>query len=348
MPAPLAPSHTPALRLSPSARARTVRRAIVAAALCASATPTWAAAQGLQYTQRSKTEMGGPMAAMMSAGGQRTESESRSYVLGSRVRTDNDDQSTIVDMEAGTLVMLHHGERTFVQTTFDELAAEMARVRAQAQEQMGDDADPEAMTLPVPEITRTDERETILGYEARRTIVSVETPMMMRLRAQGMPGMQGGGQGSGMHIVMVNDMWLASDVPGIEMSRETAQQWAEKMSSLLPGGGTMAGVAADGDVGGIPLRSVATMVMVPEGAELDMQAVLEGADEPLGGEGGGLGAMARMMGDGGSGGQMVFSRTVTEVTEIQQGGVEPSIFEVPAGYRETTLAEMMQMMPRSR
>lgn len=327
---------------------RTVRRAVLAGALGALAVPTWAAAQGVQYTQRSRTEMGGPMGAMMSAMGQGGDSDSHITILGARMRTDSDDQSTIVDMDAGTLVMLNHDDRTFVRTTFEELAAEAARMRAQMEEQMGREIDAGSATPPEVEIIPMDDRETIEGYETRRTVMTVRMSTVLPFNMQGMEGM-GGGDGSEMTGVMVNDLWLASDVPGMEMTAEMAREWAEKvsgaLSGMLPGGGgAMAGVAADGQMAGIPMRATSSTVMVPEGTEFDLQAVLDGADEPLGGGGGGLGAMARAMmggrgGGGDAGGQMVFMRVVTEVTDLQEGGIDASVFEVPGDYRETTLAE---------
>jgi len=298
------------------------------------ALPQVGEAQGVQYTTRITTESGGPMASMMGSSGDAGASESQTYILGSRMRTDHQGQSTLVDLESGLMIMLDHDEGTVMRATPEEMAEEMARLR----EEMGQSDDVE-MSFPAPEVHELDDRRTIQGHEARRVAVTSEATLGLGESMQGMPG-----GSSEMKMMTVHDMWIAPDIPGMEMSTDQAREWADRMAEAmegLPGGASaFTAMATDPDFAGIPLRSVTSMVMIMGEGDLELDPILDGADEPLD-SGGGMGALARAMMGGGGGAQMVFMRTVSEVTAIEEGGVDPSVFDVPADYRETTFAEMM-------
>ena len=327
----------------PAALAPRTRRwyhpvAFLAALAAMVALPHTAEAQGVQYTTRITTESGGPMAGMMGNAGGNEASESRTYILGPRMRTDHQNQSTLVDLESGLLIMLDHDEGTVMRTTPEEMAEEMARLRSEMQEEMGSGNDVE-MSFPAPEVHELDDTRTIQGHEARRVAVTSEATLGLGESMQGMPG-----GGSEMKMMTVHDMWMAPDIPGMEFSSDQAREWADRMAEAmegLPGAASgFTAMATDPDFAGIPLRSVTSMVMILGDGELELDPILDGADEPLD-SGGGMGALARAMMGGGGGAQMVFMRTVSEVTALEEGGVDPSVFEVPADYRETTFAEMM-------
>ena len=255
------------------------------------------------------------------------------------MRTDHQGQSTLVDLESGLMIMLDHDERTVMRSSPEEMAQEVVRMQAEMQAEMGQSGSDADVSFLPPEVHELDDTRTIQGHEARRVAVTSEATLGLGESMQGMPG-----AASQMKTMTVHDMWIAADIPGMEISSDQAREWADRMAEAmegLPGAASgFTAMATDPDFAGIPLRSVTSMVMIMGDGDLELDPILDGADEPLD-SGGGMGALAQAMMGGGSGAQMVFMRTVSEVTDLEEGGVDPSVFSVPADYREITFAEMM-------
>ncbi len=327
-------------------RVRNRDRGLALVALCVAAAPV--AAQGVTYTTVSKPEMGGAMGMMARfAPGATAETRATTYVQGSLVRSDEgEERSTIADMAEGRYTFLDHTEKTFYTVTFEEMAA-------QAQAVMGGAGLESPTEAPADfQVERTGKTRDFDGYTAEQVLM-IMTPTAASQEAAESP------MGA---MTIVSEIWFSRDFPGHE-----AYEKAQEAMAAGTGGGMAA--AFQGDPGmtegtrriteemkgldGVPVRTVTSMVMVPPGSELDLEAVLAASDKPLGSEGGGAAAAAAGAARQALGGllgrrrqqeqpapdeapaQNVFMRVTQTVQDVRVGDIPAETFEVPAGYRES-------------
>jgi hypothetical protein len=168
-------------------------------------------------------------------------------------------------------------------------------------------------------------------------------------------------------MAVVTELWLSTDFPEWEMMKERGRQMAERMQ-----GGPMAGLGGafggmDGrittameenaealaELEGHTMRTVTHFVTVPGDLELDRDAVLASADQPLGEGMGSVADAARQALGGRLGGllgrgrrsepeepelkQSVFMRMTVELIEAHEGPIDDAVFEVPEDYTEREL-----------
>lgn len=342
---------------------------VVLAALVVSAPP--ALAQELRFVQTTHTEMAGMMGRMMAMmGGMGEPRVERTYVLGSRVLNQSEERSSIVDLASGDMVMLDHEARTFTRMNFGDM---MARMRADAGG-MAAEMEREAGDRPTADLNgritmdRTGRTETIAGYEAEQVIMTLQfEPVEGEAADDAPPTVQN-------LMAVVTEMWMSSEVPGAEAMKEWGRSMMGNMGGIMPDMGAMGAMPGVdprmseamqrnaqelAEMDGMAIRTTVHMVMVPPDQELDLEAVLAGSDQPLS-EGGdapasaadaarqALGGLSGLLGGRGRAPapdqageapmtQSVIMRTRTEISDVQAGGVDPALFEIPEGYTERAM-----------
>lgn len=307
----------------------------VVAALAAIATvapPTAVEAQQLRYTTVNELELGGQLGKVMSMlPGMGDPTRETVWISGSRMRTDVDNSSTIVDLEEGRFINIDHGSRSYFTmdlATFGERMAEvqrrmkanmgeaeqaMAEARAEMEAareeraEMGhDDAE---MSLDVQISTeRTGRTRDLAGLEAEQVF------MILEMRAENAaeaadPEMEELKEGK---MVLLTELWL-TDEPLQKLPEDFDVEQFEEMTA-----GSLAGleqifmsqpdlkVALDRsraeleDLQGHALESSMSWVIVPPGEEFDREKAMawepEGVDVKGGAADAAKGAMRRSLG----------------------------------------------------
>jgi hypothetical protein len=352
----------------------------VAAAILLTGLPATASAQSLKYTSVNEIELGGALGAMMRMmPGVSGKSESTTYIQGSRIRTDTDKSSTIVDWSTGKMIFLDHDAHTYSQidmaTMAQQMGAAMGQARASAEAKEGKAEEAKAAQPQIEwevhfNADPTGQHEKIDGYDAVRTILTTE------VIAKGVPEGSTVEESAGMAIV--SELWLSKDFPEYEMMRKMQGEAADRMreegqgmaASMQALSGTQPGLADAwkknaeelSKLEGYPVRSTMLFVTLPPDVALDRDAALAAKDESLGSGAGAavghaaaesaadaakraLGGLAGRLGRGKKEEpkaeeaaavpqQIVFMRTKSEVQDVSTGAIDPSLFEIPAGYTE--------------
>ena len=206
-------------------------------------------AQDLQYRVRTTT-----------SAPQQTEKlpafESAMYIKGTSIRADNRatgfSNSVIVDAAGGKLYVVNHADSAYQEIPTD-FAADSALLR-------GDTARLRALGA-IPEVTRTGEKRTILGYEAMR-IVSVSK--------QPIPG------DTAARAVVIADSWISQD-PGHMKAFSASMTAAQK---LMGGSAQSVMALVTQEAKGLPLAT--TTLIVKRGAheKIDPLALLAQGTPP--------------------------------------------------------------------
>jgi hypothetical protein len=298
-------------------------------------------------------------------GGMGDEQTETVYLEGTRMRRDSEDTSTIMDLSTGEVVMLNHGDRTFVRMNVREMMEGMVdrseEARARADSAMAA-AEARGEEMPEYEVSfstdRTGETGTINGYDAEQVLMVVEFEGRVdeEEAAQENPF-------AGMRMALVTELWLSTDFPEWSMMQELRDEMQEAWGDSGPFGGpdgsTMAPIPGMGErfrvameeqqealqeLEGTPVRTVMSWVSMAPDADLDARAVVE---QEVGGGGGGGGAAdaarSALRGLFGGGDEEeeeeepaapVVMRMITEVQDVESGPLDPALFEVPEGYTE--------------
>ena len=324
-------------------------------------------AQTVRYTTETKMKMHslGAFAGIM--GGNKVQ-ESTHYITPEAMRADEGkDESSIVSLADEKMLMLNHKKKNYVEMTFEQMKAYMENARADLEEQMGEarengleDAEV-SFDMSVEDLGET---RDIAGYRAERKLMRMEFTYAGQLSDD-----QGNSQAFEGNMYTLSDMWVAQGVEGEQVMKQFAENYSQTLGTELMGpNGAMTNMMAalqQGQMGeamqkmqeeakkmqGLPLRTNTYVVIVPEGMELDVDAVLNGrAGEDKGKRRrGGLGALARgaLKGRGinvGGGGQdaepemkeqRVMMETETIYTSIEMVPDDASLFTAPANYKQT-------------
>lgn len=189
-------------------------------------------------------------AASTQPGAQPQAVESAMYIKGSRIRADShasgSSNSIIVDAAQGKLYPIDHAAHTYQEIPTDFAADTMLM--------KGDTARLRALGL-IPQVTRTGETRTMLGFPAVR-IVSVQKQPF-----PGEPDAQ---------LVMISDSWVSQDPQlmrafnaSMEAARKLMGGAAQSVMSLLPA-----------EANGLPLATTTLMLKATGNASVDAMAVL--------------------------------------------------------------------------
>jgi hypothetical protein len=358
-------------------RMPTLAAAALAALLVA---PPSAQAQDVTYTTVTEVEMGGPMGAMASMFGGDMGSQETTYLSGTAMRTDSDGSSTIVDVSDGRIFLLDHDSEEYSVMTLASMQAMADSMAGEAGRAMGGEDAPETEIDVSIDMEEAGETRMIDGMEARRVFMTMDVEGEMEPMGTGEDA--AAMEEQSFRMVYFMDMWLTDDLPrpeGMdEAMREMAGEWQDQ------GGGMAAAFASNPNVqvamerseeelaemAGTALESITYMVMLPQDADFDREAVLARADQPLS-EGLDLGgAMAGAAGEaarnalGGLGGlfgggdeeeeeepeeegmappengQVIFMRMTTRLTDFEESDLPDTLFQVPEGYTEVSMPGM--------
>ena len=338
-------------------------------------------AQDVAWTEWSKVEFTGGMGTVMRILAGNGESVAKNYIKGVQSRSDDEDKkSEIVDLANPRFISIDHKAKTFTIMTFAQMEeymramsrradSAMAQARGQSAPATPPASEPQAqMDVRVDlKVEKTGEKQRILGYDAERQLVIVETEAMVT------PEGGGEAQAAG-RLVLLYDIWSAPGVP-IEQAQmrmvQNATNLPQVQNHARSGEGLAAAFTADPKVRaamekatkelekleGYELKSTMHVVIVPPGLTFDREKAL--ADESGGGGGAGpavrrgLGGMVRgALGNRGqqpppqpeptsAPTQATMVRVRSEVRELKTSALAASLFEPPAGYKEIPWA-----MPR--
>lgn len=283
-----------------------VTRRYLAAGVLALALPTAVAAQDIKYTETSKIE------AFMSLPGMGDPIHSTTYVAGGRVRTDTDDQSTIMDYVDGSMTEMDHKAKTYFTLSFADMMAnaqammanaktEMANAQKEAQaerQKAGADQQPEVKLDFDLKVDKLGNGGMVSGYPTQHVL------LVLKAKAtSATPDPETGEEVSGT-MVFATDMWVSKEFPGYkalqeaqlkaakDLSPEMRKQMEEMAKSSRDMIATMPGIQGGGNgmqkmaeemqkIDGTPLRSLTYQIMLPADVDFDKEAVLAMADKPI-------------------------------------------------------------------
>lgn len=221
------------------------------------------------------------------------------YMKGTKMRTDTQvpmgnpdppalpeymNMSVIVDQAAGRMFMLDHREKAYEEQPFKLPGGELDSVQQRALAQMKHT------------MTETKDTQTINGYAVKRSLMTMEMPVMP------IPGAQPGGKG-----LMIIENWSATE-SALVKAYESFRSLVAAVQSPGPASAMLDQIADTG----FPLRMTMTMLSIPDSGTYDVEKILKagGAAEGL---------------------QM---RMVTEIKDIKIAQLDNSLFEVPKDYRK--------------
>jgi hypothetical protein len=320
--------------------------------------PTPAATQDVQYETVTKLELPGALGTMMRAaarlGGGSTESVETTYIKGTRMRTDSDESSVIVDLDDGRVIFLDHAARTY---QVMDLNAAVARAEQAASEARDGQAanDQEDATGRISfrfAVDRPNERQQVAGYAAERFFITMEA------EGEFVPE-DGEEMEEAGTLVVLTDLWASSDVPVAgalgEFEDVSARQFAEAGSSLAE---TFAAAFAEdpalrtafeqsaaeaSKIEGMAVRTVTTFVGVAPGHRFDRSLITEPRQES--GARRGLGRLAARAAAAAVGQaaptaeaaeptQSVLMTVTSEVRNISTASLDAGLFQIPDGYTQ--------------
>jgi hypothetical protein len=292
--------------------------------------------------------------------------------MGTRLRTDDNDSSSIVDMAEGRYTMVNHEDKSYYTITMAQMQSQME----QAQEQMAEQ-NPMAQQGPPPNASfevkmstdRTGRTRDFGGYSAEQVLITMEM-VPTSPEAEQSAAMMG-------NMVLFTEIWMSTDFPGADEYRAAQERMGE---AFMEGGGAdMAGGMAGAmmgnpgmrealeknaevmkDLEGVPVRTVTHMVTVPAGMEFDPDAVLAAEDQPLESgdmpsaedmaRGAARGAMSRRLGGllgrrnqepqeepdapAGPAAQTITMRSSSTIQEIKTTSLSEDLFQPPPDYTE--------------
>ncbi len=323
------------------------------------------AAQDLKYTTTTTMELGGAMgtiASMMPELGEPV--LETTYIRGTRIRTDVDERSSVMDWSTGDMLEIDHVAREYVRFNVFEMAEAMAGVleegvtveAAPAEQEEAEEADPQFEVRF--SVDRTGVREAVKGYDAEQSLLVVEIVPIVPPDED----VEDGGQ-----LAVVTELWLSTEFPEYQLMRDMQAEAAERfresgaaqnMSQSLEGlesfdprlrEAWQENLEAMKELEGTALRSTVHFVTVPMGVQLDRDKVLAEADQGLGSAVAGAAresardAARSVLGRFGrrqeepeepEPTQSVFMRIVTEIEDVETAILGDDLFGPPEGYTE--------------
>jgi hypothetical protein len=337
--------------------------------------PGSATAQDVRYTTISRGEFGGALGRWMKLFGGSSEIEEVTSIKGARLRTDTDDNSTVLDLDAKAFTWMDHEARTYTTMTFAQamerasaMAAEMEDSLQAAKAEMPEAREPQNVRYEVRFSTdRPGKKAKIAGYDTEQMFLQVEIEAIPIRQPEETEEEANARAGT---LVVLSELWLSTAFPGYAAKRAHADRWAEALGTTEPPSKEMVQAyqfdprIQEGfeklaeemqGIDGEALRSVTHVVGVPFGVTFDRAAVLKDANKKLtddvagaaaaGAKDAATGAVSGLT--GGLFGkkkepeppkprQGTIMRLRTEVTECSAAALAESVFAVPAGYAERT------------
>lgn len=279
---------------------RRILAAALVAGLAVAATAAPARAQ-VTFTSATSVKFGGAMGKMVGfaarLGGGSTNNTETSYISGHKMRTDVGTNSTIIDVDAGTITTLDNKAKTYTTMTFEEMAAALDAMSNQAKANYAQaKADAKAKGEQVPDVEfkysvaveKAGEKQEIAGYSAERSFVTltVET----RATPEGKTEKEDAGS-----LVVLIDTWNSTSVPTRAAQEEFQAAYAKRVARDFRGATKMmsAAFAADPRIAqaleasgkelrklpGVSVKSTTYVVGVPAGQKFDRKLALGTAEK---------------------------------------------------------------------
>ncbi len=234
------------------------------------------------------------------------------YIDGHRMRTDDRDHSTIIDVDAGKIITIYKDKKSYSSMTFDQFADYMRQAEARAKQQMAQAQQQQqqqkytaASGKPHDDIEwdtqistdNTGEHQTISGYDAQRQFVTVTMTAKDKTQAD-----------SGTLVILM-DLWTSTAAPidaarrafttaYAAKARATFEQPARDMGAMLAMNPKLVTAMKEAGkelekVHGAHLRTTTYIVGVPEGVKFDRNLALSGGGASSSGGGPSLGQAAQ-------------------------------------------------------
>jgi hypothetical protein len=247
-----------------------------------------------------KNMQNGPMGQMMQGrGGQAFQDQTYTvYIKGNKQARVGTNNTTIIDLDAGTMTNINNERKTYNVRTFDEIRQQMAAM----QQRMGGDTTPVEFDAKVKKTGKT---KDIGGQTA--------SEMIMTMTAKNAT------EGNGLKIV--SDIWMVPSQPGSDDIRAFQKKAAEKAADAMGGGGgpMMGGVSKAMSA---LRKELANMDGIPVETKSDISGASAG------------GPMAAMMGGEAADPNAVALSFTGTMGNYQAGSVDDSHFAIPAGYKK--------------
>lgn len=305
-------------------------------------------------TYEEETKMGGLMKIMTM--GRANKSTTR--VSGDFMRTDHDENASIVDLKGERIITLDTKKKTYSVMTFAEMKKKMEEAMAAMKEKQAEAskeakaANKQSSDVAVGadvKVTETGRKETIQGMECRQYLLDMGLTVSSEKEKQ-----------SG-RMSTVTEMWLAKNVPGQQELQAFYRKMGQKLGTMSIGTQLLQGPPK----GQQPGMTMDVQKMADEMKKMDghaMRSVMYFGDpeaakkeamgeKPEGGGGGGFGGLGGMLkkmkpgqssqndestskeGENQSPGSVMMKIT-TETTNIDTKPIDPGVFQVPSGYKE--------------
>ena len=175
-------------------------------------------------TQKTKVQMGGILGGAMNVFGGRAAREgvtSDITVSKNRRISRVGDTAEIVDLGEEKIYQVDFARKTYQVTTFAELRKQFEDAMKEASEEKREERgkkDPDAPEIEVDfDVKKTGDRETVNGYDARRTIATVT------VREKGKKLEESGG------AVLTADMWMAPRVAALDEVTDFERRYLKKL-----------------------------------------------------------------------------------------------------------------------
>jgi hypothetical protein len=337
---------------------------------------TGSAAADVKYESKTKVKFEGALGSMMNVlgklGGAPDEVMETVYVKADKMRTDSEDESTILDLDRNRYITLNHKDKTYMVVTFREMQERFQKMMEEAKEgkeakEAPEKAEPSEKAEPATtdvkfdlSVDRTGETKKIDGHKADRVI------MTLKAEATNVAPQESEQQGLEGTLVTVTDMWMSKDVKGFDEVQEFQKKMGESMGETVLAGGDMSGLMSafqkdprmaaamekakeeSSKMEGISLLSTTYMVLVPKGVDYQQELVFGSEkDEKKGGGFGGFGKLMKKAMESKLGAESEDEEktpqepkqttvlTVTTALENISTDTQPaSLFEIPSDYKE--------------
>ena len=314
-----------------------MRKPILASILALALVPALGRAD---VSYQEETKMGGLM--KIATFGKAIKTTTR--VSGHLMRTDNDNEATIIDLDQEKIYTLDTKKKTYSVMTFEEMRQKMASAMAEAKQKQaaGEEKPPEMRASADVKVTETGRTENISGFDCKQYLMAMDVTLSSEKDQQS----------ATMSTTM--EMWLSKGVPGVDEVRAFNMEMAKKLGTadvarqmFSQGSGNEQSAELSANMSqmttemkkldGFPLRTV-MYVGDPEAAKKEAMG-----EKPEGG--GGLGGMFKKMGPfGAKGGEEgaepggapggVMMKMTTETESIETKPIDPKVFAVPDGYKQ--------------
>ncbi len=335
-----------------------MKRTLFSTAIAVSLTASVALAD-FQYQQTTKVTGGALVGAMKFAGVFSKKARdplqpmtSTVMIQGNRMVSLRADSAEVIDLDKETMTHIDFTKRTYTVVTFAQFKQRMEEMSQRMHEKQPDQPD---MSFKVS-VKETGQKKQVSGFDTKEAILTLEMDSTDQKSGQ---------KGA---LTITNDMWLAPDAPGYDEVRKFHRRMAEKLS-FDPGAGLgmmarpdmlkgMAEVAKEASkLDGIPVLSLTAIGGNSEGqpgaASQPPQQQSSGGLGRLGGLGG-LGGFHRKKqqddnqqsaAEQNSTASGSLIEMTTELTGFSSAAVDPSKFDVPAGFQQVEPPEMGRRKP---